>query len=358
MNSKEIVELALGTADVQAITPKVIAKTIDDVARNEVVFTQLFRENKDFLRSPGRRLEIPKLEDNIVVSSDVGENTTLPPSSFSYDALTVDVAKFGVRLEIPKEVLESTARDLLKDAVYMVGKKYADELDKRAQTIALDLKTGSITSWSGGTLGSTTLTPVISISSVPSGATVSSVDYYSGKVLLTSSISSGTLTFLYSDRCRSNGFYLDANTKQYLKIWDVLNLRSTLISNSIHPDVLLVHPSEVTTLLYDPDTQTLFVHERLYAGKDDKLNGELGQIVDLKVVSSANVPEGVGILVDSSRLGYDVIKRDLDGNEEIKPDYDSVFYHFWAEREMAVSDDNAIGVIVNAKQGEYGAASL
>ena len=45
---KELAELAgLGTADVQAITPKIISKTVDSVSRRKAVVSQIFRENRD-----------------------------------------------------------------------------------------------------------------------------------------------------------------------------------------------------------------------------------------------------------------------------------------------------------------------
>jgi len=356
LNEREIVELALGTQDVKAITPDVIAKTIDEVSRHKRVFSQLFRENRDLVGKPGRRLIIPRFVSNIAVSSEVGEGTSISPSTFSYEGTTIDVVKFGIRFEIDKEAIETPVRDILKDALAISGREWANELDKRAMTIALDLKTGTITSWSGGTLGAATA-PVVQIISV-NGATIDSVDYYKGSVVLTGSVSAATVTYLYSNRCKSTGLYIDVNTAEYLKIWDVLKLRSTLVANSIYPDVLIVHPREVETLLYDPDCMSLFVSIREYSDKQEILNGEIGQIADLKVLASGQVPEGIGILVDSNRLGYDVIKRDLTGTKEDKPEYDQVWYHLWSEREFGVSDTLAIGIAVNAKTGKYKAAHL
>jgi len=198
-------------------------------------------------------------------------------------------------------------------------RKLAEELDLRAQTIALDLKSGTITSWTGGTLGSTTLTPIVSISSVSPGATVSAVDYYDGKVLLSSSVPAATVTFLYSDRCKSSGLVVDASEKSKLTTWDLLKLRSTLLAASVSPDIVIVNSNEITTLLYD---------------------------------------EGAAIMVDSSRFGYQVIKRELEAKKEDRPELDRTWYHLWTEREFAVTDDNAIGIVVNAKAGSFSASDL
>ncbi len=356
MREKDLVELALGTADVKEITPRVISKTVDFVSRRKTVFTQVFKENRDLQKIKGRRIVLPNVSENIIVET-VSEGSSVSTSStISYTGTTVEVAKFGIRLEIDNEALEMPVRDVLKDFLYEAGMKLAEELDLRAQTVALDLKTGTITTWTGGTLGSTTLTPIVAISSVSSGATISAVDYYDGKVLLSNSVSAATVTFLYSNRCKTSGLVVDASEKAKLTSWDILKLRSSLLTSSVNPDIVLVNSNEITTLLYDPDVPGLFVNAKLY--NEDLINGEVGMIADLKVVESPIVPEGIAVMVDSSRLGYHVIKRDLEAEQEDKPDIDRTWYHLWTEREFAVTDDNAIGIVVNAKAGNFSASDL
>ena len=354
---RELTELAgLGTADVQAITPKIISKTVDSVSRKKAVVSQIFRENRDLEKTKGRTIVLPNVTESITVES-VSEGSSVSTSStISYTGTTVEVSKFGIRLEIDNEALETPVRDVLKDFLFEAGRKLAEELDLRAQTIALDLKSGTITSWTGGTLGSTTLTPIVSISSVSPGATVSAVDYYDGKVLLSSSVPAATVTFLYSNRCKSSGLVVDASEKSKLTTWDLLKLRSTLLATSVNPDIAIVNSNEITTLLYDPDVPTLFVNAKLY--NKDLINGEIGMVADLKLVESPLVPEGAAIMVDSSRLGYHVIKRDLEAKQEDRVEIDRTWYHLWTEREFAVTDDNAIGIVVNAKAGSFSASDL
>jgi len=356
MREKDLVELALGTADVQEITPKIIAKTVDFVSRKKTVVAQLFRENRDLEKVKARSIVLPNVTESITVESVSEGGSVSTSSTISYTGTTVEVSKFGIRLEIDNEALETPVRDVLKDFLYEAGRKLAEELDLRAQTIALDLKPGTITSWSGGTLGSTTLTPIITISSVSPGATINAVDYYDGKVLLSNSVSAATVTFLYSNRCKSSGLVVDASEKSKLTSWDLLKLRSTLLAATVNPDIVIVNSNEITTLLYDPDVSTLFVNAKTY--NKDLINGEIGMIVDLKLVESPLVPEGVAIMIDSSRLGYHVIKRDVEAEEESKPAIDRTWYHIWTEREFAVVDDNAIGIVVNAKAGSYRASEL
>jgi len=356
MREKDLVELALGTADVQAVTPRVIAKAVDYVSKRKAVFSQVFRENRDLEKTKGRRLILPNVTESITVEAVTPGSSVSTSSTISYTGVTVDVTKFGIRLEVDNEALEMPVRDILKDFLYEAGRKLAEELDLRAQTVALDLKVGTITSWTGGTLGTTTLTPMIAITSVSSGATISSVDYYDGKVLLESSVSAATVTFLYSNRCKDTGLVVDASNKSSLTTWDILNLRATLLASSVNPDIVLVNSKEVSTVLYDPNVPDLFVNAKLY--NEDLVNGEIGMIADLKLVESPLVPEGVAVMVDSSRLGHQVIKRDIEAEKEDKPDIDRTCYHIWTEREFAVVDNRAIGVVVNAKSGVYKASDL
>ena len=346
----EIELSGLGTADVQAITPKQIGDYIDTIARGKAVFAQLFRENRDLTKIQGRKITLPRISAGATISSDLAPGDTVAPGTFSWTGLTIEVSKFGARLEIPREVIETPVRDVFKDILLDTGEEWAKVLDDRARTIALDLKEGTITSWSGGTLGTTTLTPIIQITSV-SGATISQVDYYGGSIWLRDSVSAATVTFLYSDRCRSTGLYVSAVSPGMLLAHDILNIRRKLIESSMDPDVVLVNDKDLPTLLYDANASGIYTDITEY--KDEALNGEVGRIADLRLLTSVYTPEGVAIVVDSSKLGWDVIKRDLHGIKEDKPEYDSVYFHLWAEREFGVSNSLAIGVVVNANSGEY-----
>jgi hypothetical protein len=201
---------------------------------------------------------------------------------------------------------------------------------------------------------------MIAISSVDlSTGSISSVDYYDGKILLSSSVSTGTVTFLYSDRCKSSSLYVDAVDPGTLTIYDILNIRGSLIANSMRPDVVIVHPVDLPDIFLSQEAAgNAFIPSKQYANKEDLLAGEVGQIVDLKLLSSLYAPEGVAIVADSKRLGWDIIKRDLTGTAEVKPEKDQTWYHLWAEREFAVSDDSAIGVVVNIKKNQYKASDL
>jgi len=95
---KSIEELALGTADVKAITPKVISATIEEVARGKRVFAQLFKENRDLVGKPGLEISFPKKGTGISATFDVSPGGTVPASSFAYSAVTIRVKKGGLTI--------------------------------------------------------------------------------------------------------------------------------------------------------------------------------------------------------------------------------------------------------------------
>ena len=351
MNKNRTLEkLAFGTADVATIVPKFIVPTVEDVARHKTVVSQFFTPINDFL-GKGKQIELPKFEDNITVTSGVGENTTISASSFSYDATTVNISKFGIRVEFNKEALQTATRDLLKDALYLAGKDYANEMDLRAETAMLGLSAGTITSWAGGTLGTVTVgqSPIVSITSVGAG-TIDSIDYYDGKVLLASSVSAGTVTFTYSN----NRYTKDSTNKGTLTLSDILNLKDSMSTDStIEPDVLLVSTGDMTNLSTDSAFQNLFC-----CNSNKEYNCEVGSVLGIRVVSSGILPRGVAVLVDSERVGYDITTRKLTGYVDNKPEFDSVYYHLWAEKEYSMFDTLSVGLITNLATGAYSASDL
>jgi hypothetical protein len=205
------------------------------------------------------------------------------------------------------EAIESPTRIVFDDLLLEGSREWAKVLEERASTVALDIESSSITTWSGGTLGSTSLTPIIGVTSV-NGATIQSVDYYDGKVLLTGSITGASVTFTHGNRCSTlgTGLVKDATIKGSLTLDDVLSLSNTMTAYTVHPDILFVHNIDLRNLAKDTEFQNYF------APGESKTKGAIGKALDLIVVASGILPEGLAILVDSERLGWDVHKRDLE----------------------------------------------
>jgi len=352
-----IEELALGSADVAAISGQDIADSILELAYPKFVLSQLYK-----------KVQIPDGHKNVVVplrpsatinvSQNVVEGTSISLSSYSFTGQTISASKQGIRFEIDNEALESTKRNLMEDLLNEASNEWAKVQEQNAQTVALDLRTESISSWTNGTLGSTTFVPIIAITSVGAG-TISWVDYAKGSIALTSSISAGTVSFLYSNMCKNNNQFISVGDAGTLSLWDAFTLRSTLVANSMYPDIVLVNDIDLPTFLYSRDIDANFlVTTKQYTTKENILSGEIGMLFPLKILCSPLVPEGIGVLIDSARLGYNVIKRPLEAVQEDRSEIDSTWYHLWSENSFVVADSFAVGVLVNAKTGQYPATNL
>jgi len=347
---KNIEELALGTADVAAITPKMIASAIQEVARGERIFAQFFRENRDLVgKNKPHEIVFPKKQTGISTSWGVSPGGTVSASSMTYDATTIRVAKGGIRLEFTNEALEAAMRDVIKDHIYEAGLEWAEQIDSVAKTVLLDIKTSihvftAAEDKTSDTVGSTGA-PILNISSV-NGNTLDYVDYYDGVLHFKSSTPTSTVTYTYANRPNGNTMTVEVQNQQTLSVWDMLQVRNKVISQNRHPDIFIMNDSDLDGLLYD--SKVKFLDRSAYGNSEPLRNGEIGKIFGLKIVTSTRAPEGAGIVLDSSRLGYDVHKRDLRGYREDKYEYDSVWYHFWSERNFGVTDDLSVGLVVGA----------
>jgi len=351
LEMKSLEELALVPSDVASITSKAIAGVIEEVPRHKTVFAQFFKVNRDLV-GPGkpRSITFPKRGTGIVVHTNVSPNSTIGASSFAYSDVTITVQKMGVRLEFTTEAIEQAYVDVIKDQITEAGRVFAESLDILARQEMLDLTRATLTesdvSDDGLTL-TTTLVPIIRIvSSTFNTGGISTIDYYSGKFKLTSSISSCTVVFEYSERCKSTGLYRECASPKTLTAKDILLAKAQMRNATFEPDVVLLNFDDLANLLYDSSVK--FLEASAYGGREPLLNAELGKIFGMKVVVSQFVPSGVAILVDSQHLGYDVRKRELKFTREDRPDYDAVWYHGWTERNFGVVNDEAVCVVVNA----------
>ena len=342
---RTIQELALGTADVTAITPKVISQTIEEVARGQRVFAQLFKENTDLMRTAGLEISFPKKGTGISASFGVAQNTSIAPSSFAYDATTIRVQKIGIRLEFATESLESALRDAIKDHIFEAGIVYAETIDDRAITVALELTSVTSTVPAATTLVTGSY-PIWSITSV-TGATIDGVNYATGTLYMTAvgSVTPGTITYTYAKRVYDSTLYVDALNDNTLSSWDLLQARAKIVGQNFRPNVAIIHDDDVPSLLYDEKLK--FLEVSAYGSREAILNAEIGKIFGLKILTSTRTATGHAVYADTSRLGYHVKKRELRGYREDKPEFDAIWYHMWAESDFGVVNNPAIALSVN-----------
>jgi len=337
---KSIEELTTGTADVTAITPKVISAAIEEVARGARVMVPLFRENRDLVNREGLEISFPKKGTGIAFTWNVGPGNTVSPSSFAYDAETIRAVKVGGRLALQTEALQSALRDVIKDQIYEAGLEYAETLDLKAWETLIGRRETTIAFSSAGTAaaGSASL-PLVDI--VSCSHTISSVDYATGTVILTGSIAAGTVVAGYASEVASSN-RRSANGTITGKTF--LQNRADVQGQNFNPDFAVMHPMVLADLLYDSSTK--FLEASAYpSGRDVIYNGEIGQVFGLRILVTSRIPRSCALLVDRKRMGYHVIKRDLESIREEKPDYDEVWYHLWAQENFGVVNSLAVGLV-------------
>jgi hypothetical protein len=120
-------------------------------------------------------------------------------------------------------------------------------------------------------------------------------------------------------------------------------------NGTIDPDILLMNPNVMTTFIKDEAVQNVLAYSDLE---------EEYKLLDLKVVESPMMPKGAAILIDSRRVGFNIIKRELDGYIIDKPEFDQIWYQFWWENEFVVMDTMAVGILTNLEIGTNKAGSL
>jgi len=350
---KEIEELAdvagVGTVAVAAITPKVISRAIIEVARGSRVFAQFFRDNRDLMgQGTPHEIAFPRKGTGVTVAWDVGQGTSIGPSSFAYSATTIRVKKAGLRLQFNNEALEAAMRDVIADHIYEAGQIWAEQLDDVAKTVMLDLTTQDKAFTTSGTITLSTF-PIISVDDT--SHTISSVDYDTGTVILSGSVAAGTLNVVYaggSIQSASGSHYVVAAAINTITAQNILNARAKIVGKNFHPDVAIMNDADIPGFLYDSNVKWLDAWA--YRGKGPLLNAEVGQLFGLRVVTTTRAPAGVAIVLDSSKLGYNVMKRDLKGVREDKPEYDQVWYHYWSELNFGKTEPWAVALVVNGGQ--------
>jgi hypothetical protein len=347
---KNITELALGTADVSAITAKAIASSIEEVARGQCKIGQLFKVNTDLMADgTPQQIQFPKKGTGIAVSWGVSPNNSIASSSFAYDSFTITTSKAGLRLEFTNEALKQALRDVIKDHIYEGGLVYAETIDDVATSIMLDLKsqTATITATS---VGAFTNYPVFKLVS-STGGTISSIEYDTGSIILNGSIAVSTITSLYANNPKGTTLWVGATSPGSLTVKDISRVKAKMATQHRFPDVLLFNDADYASLIFDSNVK--FVDVSAYGKDETILNGEIGKIIGLKCITSTRIPQGNAILVASQRLGYDVHRRDFEGVREDRPEFDAVWYHFWGERNFGVADTLAVGLVCNAQSTDF-----
>jgi len=331
---KSLEELA-STIDVSAIAelvPKIILDEVEEAARARRFGRNLVRINDDLVRTKGRSIVIGRR--GTLTAVDVSEGATLTSSKITYTSNTITPTKKGVAVHITQEAIEGCELNLIRDAVTEAGIALADKEDSDIMAALLKITADKHTFTGAGTASiGKALTYVDT-----SVAQVSKVDYYDGKIVAT-----GACTVTYHKTAYSTTYLTDAPDKGTLTYEGIVSAVTAIKSRKWQPKFIVIHPEALGGIL----KSQMFIDAAKYGSNEPIVNGEIGKIAGLKVLVTTQIDNGVALVIDPNRAAWMAIRRNLDMKRWDNPATDSIELYFYVEYGVAVTDPDALQLIVN-----------
>ena len=109
------------------------------------------------------------------------------------------------------------------------------------------------------------------------------------------------------------------------------------------PNFLVVDPSALSGIL----KSDMFIDAAKYGSNEQIVNGEIGKVGGLKVLTTTNMPAGAALVIDSERASWMAVKRKLDMKRWDNPQTDSIELYFYVEYGIEVTDADALQLILN-----------
>ncbi|MEM2262552.1 MAG: hypothetical protein QXK24_08890 [Ignisphaera sp.] len=336
----EIQELQLAPSDVQAITPKVLAATIEEIARHKRIWAQFYKENRDLMNKGGTAVEFPKKKAGVTAAWNLSPGQGPSASNMTYAAVTISVKKGGIGLAFRGEAIRQAMRDVIQDAITEAGEVWADTLD----IVALEAMFPPYTTIATGaaTLDLGNKIP-IGFKYVAGTGTLQVTSPTSAKIVVTGP---ATFSFWYIPETAAEGEPIGAKlVTNSLSAKDLLMARSAIIAKKYNPNVIVIHPDRLADILYDPTVK--FLEKSAYEGEGPIYTGEIGRIWGLKVIVSNKCPRFGAVLIDTDRLGYHVIRKPL---KLTRDDYtgmsiDTLYFWGFSEENFGVVNAQAYGAV-------------
>lgn len=339
-----IEELAMGTADVNAITPKVIAATVEEIRRSGKVWGQFYRENKDLMRNGGTEVVFGKKQYGIVCSWGLSPGQGPSQSSISFDAATISIAKGGIGIAITGEAIRQVNRDVIADNILEAGLVYRDTLD----IIAMERMFLPLTVVAASSFAACAGTVCLGVKSTVGVWTSGSiVQDSSGCTIGTAGhATNATVTIWYAPATTNRRAAAATGGVATISAKDVLKLRADIVAYNYNPDAMVMHPDMFSEFIFDPIVK--FVGNAEFASPNAPIwNGELGRVWGIRVIVSNKMPRFAIALVDSQHLGYEIVRKELDLKRDEYTGASADVLYFWGftERNFGVVNTRAYGVV-------------
>jgi len=357
LDIEELSGSSIGTAEVAAITPKVIAAAFEEIVHKKCVWAQLYKVNKDILNKPGKQVVFPGATAAGGFTVGVPEKTDIRTLNStvgiaSYNGVTIPVYKVGGYLDITREAIKFAMRDVIKDNIYEVGLQYKEAIDDVAYNQMMfgqnKAPSHTATTLSAGSSICALSSPILQINSISFGAsTLEAIDYVDGSLYTTATLAAdATIWYTVASkpgiaRWSAQPGSLDSG----VTAWGILDAKAAMIAKGRDPNVVVMSYNDIPNLLYDEKVN--FLDASAYGNNEPLFNAEVGKLWGLKVITeSRHLPEGAAILVDTDRMGWDVHKEELTSYRDDVYEKDAVSYYFYAERGFGVKDTYALALVL------------
>jgi len=330
---KSLEELAnIDTSAIAELVPKIILDEVEEAARARRFGRNLVRINDDLVRTKGRSIVIGRR--GTLTAVDVSEGSTLSATAISYTSNTITPTKKGVAVHITQEAIEGCELNLIKDAVTEAGIALADKEDKDIMEALLKVTEDKATFSDAGTFNAGAVLTYVDTSV----SQVSEVDYYDGKIVAT-----GACTVTYHKTSYSSTYVTDAESKGTLTYESIVSAVTAVKSRKWQPKFIVIHPEALGGIL----KSQMFIDAAKYGSNEPIVNGEIGKIAGLKVLVTTQIDNGVALVIDPNRAAWMAIRRNLDMKRWDNPATDSIELYFYVEYGVAVTDPDALQLIVN-----------
>ena len=339
----DIQELAvMGTAEVTAITPKIIANVIQDIAREKVVWAQFYKINTDLMKNGGTEVVFPKRNSGVTASWGIAPGNGLTATAMSFSAVTITAVKAGIGIGIYGEAIRQSNTDVISENLREAGMVWAETMDIAAFEAMFPTATVAVAG--NGTFAATSL-GIMGIKSVnPSTVTgFTIVNEAGGSSITYASTVPGTVTYWYAPT--NSGAVKFSSGASSLVAKDILNTKTGILNYKYHPQVIVVNAERLTDILYDPVAK--FLEGSTSRGEGHVYNGQLTNLWGMAVVVNQHMSTFAAVLIDDDYLGYQVVRKELDMQRDQYTGMSMDCLYFWgfSERQFGVVNERAYGAV-------------
>lgn len=359
-------EFTQEVADVTASgIQKVLTVEIVKALEPKLVGTQLLAPDTKLVGTGGTTRTFRKRTAVEAATFLEGENVPQVSPDITYSTQDVTPTSFGASEIIYGDALDAADFNIINDTKISIADAMARKSDERIWEKLANLTTVTDEATTPGT-GNGTLQwfelgndKVISVTNVKVGGVTKAigidykVDYFKGwiffEVAPTAAQGAITASYKYSTRNAVDaGVSLSAPTVGQLNYNDLVDAKAKITSLYGRADTVVVYTDEESDLLKDDK----FIDASKYGGREPLLNGEIGQITGLKVLTSQKMYQGVGaVLQKGNELGYLVYKAKLQAKtEKLQKKANDIQISVWEKSLPGIVNSDLICIILNAQQ--------